>query len=164
MQTLDHDEVTIHIAAPPERLYDIIADVTRIPELSPEILRCEWLGGASSAAPGARFRATNKVSHRPSWKNRPVITVAERGREIAWSRTEPFGGTVMWRYRFEPEGSGARVTEAYEVTRPLTRIGAGHRSGWADRHTVDCRHVAVDSDGAAHAHRVGLLLDAYSDE
>jgi hypothetical protein len=62
MQTLNHDEVTIHIEAQPERLYDIIADVTRMPELSPEILRCEWLDGASSAAPGVRFRATNKVS------------------------------------------------------------------------------------------------------
>ena len=123
MQSLDYDEVTFHIEAPPERLYDIVADVTRMPELSPEIVRCEWVGGASGATPGARFKATNKVSGRPSWNNRPVITVADRGREIAWSRTEPFAGTVEWRYRFEPEGSGTRVTESYQVTRPLSRVG-----------------------------------------
>lgn len=121
MQTLDHDEVSFYIEAQPETLYDIIADVTRMPELSPEIVRCEWLDGATSAAPGARFKATNKV--RITWSNKPVITVADRGREIAWSRTEPGGGTVVWRYRFEPEGSGTRVTESYEVTKPLTRIG-----------------------------------------
>jgi len=121
MQTLDHDEVSAHIAAPPERLYDIIADVTRMPELSPEIVRCAWLDGATEAVPGARFKATNKV--RITWSNKPVITVADRGREIVWARTEPGAGTVEWRYRFEPEGNETRVTESYQVTKPLTRFG-----------------------------------------
>lgn len=121
MQTLDRDEVSRYIEARPEGLYDIIADIARTPELSPEIVRCEWLDGATRAMPGARFKATNKV--RITWSNKPVITVADRGREIAWSRTEPGGGTVVWRYRFEPEGSGTRVTESYEVTKPLTRFG-----------------------------------------
>ena len=125
MQTLDRDEVSAYIEAPAERLYDIIADVTRMPELSPEIVRCEWLDGASSAAPGVRFKATNKMSRRPSWNNRPIITLADRGREIAWSRTEPFAGTVLWRYRLELEGTGTRVTESYEVTRPISRLGWG---------------------------------------
>lgn len=121
MQTLDHDEVSRHIDALPETLYDIIADVTRTSELSPEIVRCEWLDGATGAVPGARFKATNKV--RITWSNKPVITVAERGREIAWARTELGGGTVVWHYRFEPEGSGTRVIESYQVTRSLNRLG-----------------------------------------
>jgi Polyketide cyclase / dehydrase and lipid transport len=121
MQKLDHDEVTAYIEASPEKLYDIIADVTRTPELSPEVVRCEWLGGATKAVPGARFKATNKV--RITWNNKPVITVADRGREIAWSRTEIGGGTVEWRYQFEPEGSGTRVTESYKVTKSLNRLG-----------------------------------------
>lgn len=49
MQTLDHDEVSLHINAVPEQLYDIIADVTRMPDLSPELVRCEWLDGATGA-------------------------------------------------------------------------------------------------------------------
>ena len=57
------------------------------------------------------------------WNNKPVITVADRGREIAWSRTEIGGGTVLWRYRFEPEGNGTRVVESYEVTESLNRFG-----------------------------------------
>jgi hypothetical protein len=32
-------------------------------------------------------------------------------------------GTIAWRYRFEPEGSGTRVVESYEVQRPVTRLG-----------------------------------------
>jgi len=40
MQTLDHDSVSIHVAAPPDAVYQLVADVTRTPEFSPEILIC----------------------------------------------------------------------------------------------------------------------------
>jgi hypothetical protein len=58
-----------------------------------------------------------------SWKNRPVVTVAEPGREFAFTRTEPFAGTIAWRYRFEPVERGTRVVESYEVERPVSRLG-----------------------------------------
>lgn len=51
------------------------------------------------------------------------MTTAGPGREFAFSRTEPFAGTVVWHYQFEPEGNGTQVTESYEVTRPVTRVG-----------------------------------------
>jgi len=47
----------------------------------------------------------------------------EPGRAFAFARTEKFGGTVEWTYRFEPERSGTNVIESYEVTRPISRIG-----------------------------------------
>lgn len=122
MQTLDRDSVSAYVDAPPEAVYAVVSDVTRTPELSPEIVSCTWLGGATGPAVGARFLAVNKAG-RGSWKNRPVVTVAEPGREFAFSRSEPMAGEIVWRYRFEPEGSGTRVTESYEVVRPITRLG-----------------------------------------
>ncbi len=95
----------------------------RTPEFSPEIVRCTWLDGATGPAVGARFEAVNKVARGPSWKNRPVVTVVDPGREFAFSRAERLSGTVEWRYRFEPEGRGARVTESYVVTQPVSRVG-----------------------------------------
>ncbi len=71
MQTLDHDQVTTHVAAPPEALYALVSDVTRTPEFSPEIVSCTWLDGATGPAVGARFLAVNKLGKHPSWKNRP---------------------------------------------------------------------------------------------
>jgi hypothetical protein len=123
MQTLDHDHVTVHIGAPPEAVYTLVADVTRTPEFSPEILRCAWLNGATGPAAGAQFEAVNKVARGPSWKNRPVVIAAQPGREFAFSRTEKLSGTLVWRYLFEPEGTGTRLTESYEVTRPISRLG-----------------------------------------
>lgn len=122
-QDLTHDTVERYIEAPPEMLYDVIADVTRTPELSPEVVTCEWMDGSTGPAVGVRFKARNHAGRGPDWHNVPVITVAERGREFAFARTEKGAGTIVWRYVFTPEGTGTRVTESYEVTRPVTLFG-----------------------------------------
>jgi Polyketide cyclase / dehydrase and lipid transport len=123
MQTLDRDSVSLHIEAPADHIYQLVADVTRMPEFSPEILSCRWLDGAQAPAIGVRFAAKNKVPRRPAWTNKPVVTVVEPGRAFGFARTEPFGGTVEWSYRFEPDDDGTTVIESYQVTRPLSRVG-----------------------------------------
>jgi hypothetical protein len=136
MQTLDHDSVTLHIDAPSDVVYALVADVTRTPEFSPEILSCTWLDGATGPAPGARFEAVNKVSRGPAWKNRPVVIAAQPGREFAFSRTEKLAGTLIWRYQLEPDGNGTRLTESYQVTRPVSGLGwfiIGRLYGCRDR-------------------------------
>lgn len=121
-QSLTTDTVERLIDAPPQLLYDIVSDVTRTPELSPEILRCTWVGGATRPAVGARFKAVNTLGHGRNWPNWPVVIAADPGREFAISRTEPLAGTLEWRYRFVPEGTLTRVIESYTVTRPPTRL------------------------------------------
>ncbi|MEU8261850.1 SRPBCC family protein [Micromonospora sp. NPDC048999] len=115
--------MTVHIDAPPEVVYALVADVTRTPEFSPEILRCTWLDGATGPAVGARFEAVNKAGRGPAWKNRPVVIAAQLGREFTFSRTEKFSGTLVWRYLIEPEGAATRLTESYDVTQPISRLG-----------------------------------------
>ena len=122
-QPIDSDEVSIVVSAPAERVYELVADVTRMPELSPELLECRWLDGVTEPVVGARFTARNKVARGPSWGNKPVITALEPGRYISWARSEPFAGTVEWSYRFDPRPDGTVVTERYEVIRPITRLG-----------------------------------------
>ena len=123
IQQLDHDSVSMHMHARPEDVYALVADVTRTPEFSPEILECTWLDGATGPVVGARFKARNKVPNRPAWHNKPVVTVVEPGRTFAFARTELFAGTVEWTYRFEPDGDGTLVTESYEVTKKLSPVG-----------------------------------------
>ena len=123
MQTLDHDEASTVIAAPADEVYALVADVTRTPELSPEVVSCRWLDGATEAAVGARFEAVNVAAAGRTWRNRPVVTAADPGREFAFTRTERFAGSIVWRYRFEPAAGGTRVVESYEVQRPVSRLG-----------------------------------------
>jgi hypothetical protein len=123
VQTLDRDEVSTVVAAAPGAVYALVSDVTRTPEFSPEVTTCRWLDGATGPAVGARFEAVNTAASGKSWRNRPVVTVADAGREFAFSRTEPFAGTIVWRYRLEPVQGGTRVAESYAVVRPVSRLG-----------------------------------------
>ncbi|MGH9050843.1 MAG: SRPBCC family protein [Acidimicrobiia bacterium] len=49
--------VSLHVDAPPEKLYELVSDVTRMGEWSPECRRCEWIDGATGPAVGARCRS-----------------------------------------------------------------------------------------------------------
>ena len=55
-----HAEATVHIDAPPEAVWAVIADVTRGGEWSGESRGCVWLNGAGSVEVGARFRGRNR--------------------------------------------------------------------------------------------------------
>jgi ligand-binding SRPBCC domain-containing protein len=159
MQTLDRDEVSTVVAAPPEMVYALVADVTRTPEFSPEVTSCRWLDGVTGPVAGARFEAVNRSPAGKTWTNRPVVTVADPGREFAFTRTEPFAGSIAWRYRFEPVADGTRVVESYEVERPVSRLGwfvienvfrgGNRRRALRDgmRTTLDRLRAAVETTG-----------------
>jgi len=122
-QQLTTDSVERYIEATPQELYAIVSDVTRTPEMSPEVVKCTWIKPATGPAVGARFKAINSAGRGPNWPNKPVVLTADPGREWAFARTEIGGGTVEWRYTFVPEGSGTRVRESYLVTTPVNALG-----------------------------------------
>ena len=41
-----HDSVTVHMAATPERVWDLVSDVTRIGRYSPETFEAVWIDGS----------------------------------------------------------------------------------------------------------------------
>jgi Polyketide cyclase / dehydrase and lipid transport len=161
IQQLDHDTVSLQIAADPDTIYELVADVTRTPNFSPEIVECRWLNGATGPAVGARFKARNKMPKRPTFSNKPVVTIVEPGKTFAFARTEPFGGTVEWRYDFTPNNDGSLVVESYTVTKPVSRIGwfiigtlFGRKDRQADLHegmtqTLERLRHAVEHQPAA---------------
>jgi hypothetical protein len=106
------------VLAAPEAVYALVADVTRTPEWSPEVVDCHWLDGATGPVVGARFAARNRRRWF-TWTNRPVVDVADPGREFAFTRTERGGGSIRWRYRLHPDGEGTAVVESYEVLAPV---------------------------------------------
>ena len=124
------DSATVEIDAPPDRVYALISDITRMGEWSPECRHCEWTGGATEPVVGARFKARNKAAKGPAWSNKPVVTVADPGSEFAFSRSGPGIGAYTWRYRMEPTERGTRLTESYEVTRPLSKAMAWFTEKW----------------------------------
>jgi uncharacterized protein YndB with AHSA1/START domain len=116
---LRHDAVSIEIDAPPDRVYALVSDITRMGEWSPECEHCSWTGGATGPSVGARFRARNKASRGPSWFNFPRVTVADPGTEFAFDRSGPGIGSYTWRYTLEATPRGTLLTESYDVERAL---------------------------------------------
>ena len=112
-------EVAIHVEASPEHVYDLVSDITRMGEWSPETCSCAWLDGPTKASVGARFKAHNRRGLL-RWSNTPEVIAADRGREFAFRRVV-LGNEVHWRYRMLPEGSGTRLSESYEVLTPSPR-------------------------------------------
>jgi hypothetical protein len=114
-----HDSVSIDIAASPEVVYDLVSDVTRMGEWSPECYQCSWTKGATGPAVGARFKAKNKGRRGPLWSNTPVVTVADRAHEFAFNRSGPAVGSYTWRYTMEPTASGTKLVESFEADPPV---------------------------------------------
>jgi uncharacterized protein YndB with AHSA1/START domain len=114
-----HDEVSIEIDSPPEHVYDLVADIERMGEWSPECYRCTWTKGATGPVVGAKFKAKNKGGRGPSWFNTPVVTAADPGEQFAFNRSGPGIGSYTWRYALEPTPTGTRLTESFEAERPL---------------------------------------------
>ena len=126
-------EARLHIEAPAEKLYALVADVTRMGEWSPETIKAEWVDGAAGPVVGARFRGHNK--RKAGWKTTGTIVAAEPGREFAF---EVGKGETVWRYTFEPSGPGTDVIESFEIVkepnvviRRLNKLGTG--VSWEDR-------------------------------
>ena len=116
---LTQDSEQLVINATPEHIYDLVADLPRMGQWSPECQRVEWEGGASGPAPGARFVGHNRGGPRGllRWSRHGRVLAADPGREFAFVTEEGGRESTVWRYRFEPVDGGTRVTESYEVKR-----------------------------------------------
>ena len=113
----------MHVNAPPEKVYELVSDVSRMGQWSPETVRARWIGGATGPAVGARFRGTNRRGL-AVWVTTPKVVAAEPGREFAFVVPMVLVGRELtkWTYRFEPAaGGGTTVTESFETVNDIPR-------------------------------------------
>ena len=54
------DRAEIDIAAPPARVWDLVTDLYRMGDWSPECYRCAWMDGGTGPRVGARFKGWNR--------------------------------------------------------------------------------------------------------
>jgi hypothetical protein len=108
-----HREASIEIHASPEAVYDLVSDLPRMGEWSPENIGGEWQDGGSGKV-GDRYIGHNRTAER-AWSVPVLVTVAERGRCFAFVTRPDEGPYVRWTYRLEPRGAGTRVTEVWDV-------------------------------------------------
>src|ERR1700683_1666460 len=144
--------VTVHMAASAERVWDLVSDVTRVGEFSPETFEAEWLGGASGPEGSGRFRGQCRRHGRgPEYSRGCPVVACDPGREFAFAVTGPRGMTVnTWRYQLEPSAAGTDVTESFELAdTPVIRLYwmiAGFARG---RNNLDGLQVTLERIKAA---------------
>ena len=113
MPTATTGEARVEINAAPLAVYELISDITRMGDWSPECYRCEWLNGATTAVAGARFRGHNRLG-KVRWHSDAIVTVADPGREFGFTTLHKEGREeTLWRYELRQVGAGTEVLESY---------------------------------------------------
>ena len=113
------------VAAPPEAVWDVVADLGRMAEFSPELRRAWVLG-----EPGLGTRVVGLNRRGPiAWPTLSRVVRWEPGRAVAWHVRES-GAT--WVYELEPvrpDGAGSTASASTLLTahRVLPRFGLATR-------------------------------------
>lgn len=115
------DTAEVQVDAPPDAVWDLVADVTRMGEWSPECYRCAWLDGGTGPRVGARFKGWNRQDLGPvpvKWATTSTVVESTRGEVFSFA-TKESGATWTYRFSATPDG-GTRVVETRaDGTKPL---------------------------------------------
>lgn len=137
--------VSTDIAADPKVVYDLVSDLARMGEWSPENCGGKWKGGATGPAVGAKFKGANKIGWR-KWSTDVVVTSASAPSEFAFKVTALGMPVATWGYSIAPSASGCTVTESYldERSGLLKKVGT-LLTGVADRdtHNTGCMETTL---------------------
>jgi uncharacterized protein YndB with AHSA1/START domain len=101
------DEASVYIEASPEAVWDLVSDLPRISEWSPECTGVRWLGSPTGPVVGARFLGFNRQGWK-RWFTRNVVEESARGEVFAWLTKD---NKTRWAYRLARSGTGTTVTE-----------------------------------------------------
>ncbi len=114
---LTEDAVGLEIHAPAELLYDLVSDLPRVGEWSPECEGVDWEGDVTAPVAGTTFVGHNAVGpgRRIRYSRHGSVLVADRGRHFEFITDEGGRPSTVWRYQFESRGDSTYVTEGYEV-------------------------------------------------
>jgi uncharacterized protein YndB with AHSA1/START domain len=122
------------IPAPPERIFDLLADPARHHDIDGSGTVRDAAGGSERLALGSKFRMSMKRGI--SYAMVSEVVEFEENRRIAWQSKPPgsigarLGGGRIWRYELEPVDGGTRVTETWDISqeaglgKPLVALGA----------------------------------------
>ncbi|WP_028923794.1 SRPBCC family protein [Pseudonocardia acaciae] len=102
------DEVSVTIAAAPERVWALVTDIPNMGRWSPGCTGGRWTSGATGPAEGARFTGSNKHGLL-RWSTHCTVIECEQPRRFAFQVRE---NKMRWGWKLEPaEGGGTVLTQ-----------------------------------------------------
>ena len=129
----DRISVSRVIPAPPEPIFDLLADPSRHAEIDGSGTVQGARSGTRRLALGDSFGMSMRMG--VAYSTRNVVVTFEENRRIAWQTHGPtrigaFVGGRIWRYELEPVDGGTNVAESWDIseeswfTKPVVRLGA----------------------------------------
>ena len=113
-------EVSLRMAAPPSVVWDLVSDVTRIGEFSPETFEAEWVRGATGPEVGAQFKGhVRRNGVGPTYWTLCTVAACEPEQVFEFAVGNDAVTANNWGYRLEPspgpDGDGTLVTEYFRL-------------------------------------------------
>jgi uncharacterized protein YndB with AHSA1/START domain len=109
-------EVSLHMDAPPEKVWELVSDVTRIGEFSPETFEAQWTRGATGPEVGASFKGHVKRNGvGPTYWSPCQVTKCVPHQVFEFAVGTDDVTLNNWGYRLEPDGAGTKVTEYFRL-------------------------------------------------
>lgn len=116
-------EASIEIAAPAEALYEMVSDITRMGEWSPESTGGRWAAGATGAV-GDWFTGQNRAAERV-WERDCQVAAADHGRDFTFVTGGLEQSWTWWSYEFEPTSDeSTTVTERWWIVNKSPAMAA----------------------------------------
>ena len=103
---------TVEVAATPESVWEVVSDVTRMSEWSPECRKVVILGSPKQGV-GTKLLGLNRRGL-AVWPTTSKVVRFEPGKAIAW-KTRESGAT--WTYELSPTASGTSLTGRRDLPR-----------------------------------------------
>lgn len=104
-------EASAAVDAAPERVWELVTDITRMGEWSPQCTGGRWVGRHREAVVGAQFIGFNRRGL--VWWATPNRVVAVEPNALFTFRTGVSG--ARWSFRIEPDGAGVRLVHRREL-------------------------------------------------
>lgn len=104
--------VTRHINATPDKIFALVTDLPRMGEWSPENNGGSWVGGATCAAVGAKFKGKNSIGNK-HWKTMAKVTELSSPSSFAFEVSAASLAVAIWRYDIAGADGGSDVTETF---------------------------------------------------
>jgi uncharacterized protein YndB with AHSA1/START domain len=124
--THDVESVERVIAAPPEKIFELLADPSRHHEIDGSGSVKEAKEGSTRLALGDRFGMSMKVGVSDSMVSE--VIEFDENRRIAWQTWPPndfaakLAGGRIWRYELEPVDGGTLVRESWDISQERVKF------------------------------------------
>jgi uncharacterized protein YndB with AHSA1/START domain len=159
MRTIPALENSIDIAAPVAHVWEMVSDVRRMSEWSPQVTSTRLRAGFDDVALGTQFTNRN-VNGEAVWTTHGEIVRFDPEREMAFRIEENW---LIWSFTLEPTEGGTRLTQRREQPEGISDLSHDLTVGFFGGHdafTEVMRASTADTLTALRAAAEASVLEA----